>query len=195
LLGYFLHYAESQRWNDRAIAVARMIMEDPRTAKEGIVDAVRLCRAGRDTRELREVLEYALKLLPASAEIKNDLAYCNLLLNEKVDESITIAHGLATERDRTLAHRITLALGLLRKERPKPALELFEKLRIPWDRAAPNHRAIFAGVLRANGREADAERVVKGIQLEQLLPEEALLAGISTDQPSHNPQLKPVTTR
>ncbi len=178
LMRYFIYYAERQGWTKRRWQVAEVLMADPRTGKEGFLIAARLAREQRDTRKLRDLLKNASERYPGVDEIENDLAYCDLLLNENVDAALIKAHGLVSAKSRTLAHRITLALGLLRKSKHEAALKLFEGLRIPWDRAMQHHRAVYSAILKANRNSNAAKAVLGNVEATQLLPEEAELAGL-----------------
>jgi len=178
LLGYVLYYAESQNWNERAKVIAKKLLSDPRTATAGAEVLIRLVRSDRDTRALRSALQQGLAALPMSIEIQNDLAYTNLLLNENINECAAKAAELAAANERLLATRITYALALLRLSKPQGAMKLFDGLRIPWAQAMPHHRAVYAAILKANGREEEFQEIIKTLNPSQLLKEEVSLTGL-----------------
>ena len=121
---------------------------------------------------LCDILQKMRARWPHDDAVKNDLAYFNLLTGKAVDESLAVARELVSRSPRSLPHLTTLALAALRKNDPAGALSVYQGLQIPWDKIATSQRAVYAAVLGANGRTAEAAAAVAALHWEELHPAE-----------------------
>ena len=104
--------------------------------------------------------------------MRNDFTYLTLLRGKDVEEGLKVARALVAEAPTSLAHRTTLALANVRLRDAMGAMSVYRGLNIPWDRALPSHRAVYAAALGLNGNISDARAQANAIPLEALRPEE-----------------------
>ena len=140
-----------------------------------------LLRTGAGAMMLEElrtrVAAFALEF-PEIDEVQNDDAYLQLLTGGDLDKAEKTAERLLQKRPQLLAYRTTMALSDLRRRKPEAAAALYEGWSIDWSTAQDQYKAVYAAVMRAAGRTADAEKVVETINAQALRPEERLLAGL-----------------
>ena len=169
---FLANFAEKSGTLPVAAEAYRSMVKFPATAVPGYLGLIRVAEKRADMRQLRDVMAELSRQLPEDPAPKNDLAYLNLLFNEKVDDSLTTARQLvATLPDRS-AYRTTLALGYLRKNQPAEALAAYDQVEIPWSTALPGWQAVRAAVLAANGREEEARQLALAINWDRLKPQE-----------------------
>ncbi|WOO41840.1 hypothetical protein [Rubellicoccus peritrichatus] len=147
------------------------------TRREAYEKLVQLEQKHGSVESLREVLKRMSEAYPRDLMVKNDLAYANLLLNEEVQQSAEVARELVDDGSLFLANRITLALAYYRLGQMSKAAEVLDTLGIDWNQARPGFRAIYAAILRANGRTTDANKLLTNINVGALLKEEQELLG------------------
>ncbi len=174
-LMYLAQYAE--RINDihNAITAYERLASHQMAARIAYLSLIRLRQQLPDTEALRQVYERIAKISPNDVVISNDLAYLNLLLNEKIDESTRVAQHLVDTMPHMLAFRITLALAYLRQKEPAKAFEPLANLPIEWNSTQVSWRAIYAAVLAANRRTSEAQALTAEIPSSSLRPEELAL--------------------
>jgi predicted Zn-dependent protease len=174
-LAFLGNYAEKLNTFDVAERAYRALFSNPGASRPAYHGVMRILQRRGETVALRNLLGEMLSRWPADASVQNDYAYLNLLLNERIDESLKTARELVQESPRSLPHRTTLALGLLRAGKPAEALEVYEGLTINWDEALPGNRAVHAAVLAANDKMAEARAEEFLIRKDALLKEEQAL--------------------
>lgn len=174
-LMYIAQYAERIGDIHNAISAYERLASHQMAARIAFLSLVRLRQKLPDTYALRQVFDRMSKISQNDPVISNDLAYLNLLLNEKIDESIRIAQHLTDTMPHMLAFRITLALGHLRQQEPTKALEPLTNLQIDWNTTQVSWRAIYAAVLAANKRIQEAQALTAEIPAATLRPEELAL--------------------
>jgi thioredoxin-like negative regulator of GroEL len=174
-LMYLAQYAE--RINDipNAISAYERLTAHQMAARIAYLSLIRLRQQLPDTVALRQVFERMAKVSEKDPVISNDLAYLNLLLNEKIDESTRVAQHLVDTMPHMLAFRITLALAHLRQQQPTKALEPLSNLPIEWNSTQVSWQAIYAAVLAANRRISEAQALTAEIPASSLRPEELAL--------------------
>ena len=89
-----------------------------------------------------------------------------------MEESLHTAQELVTALPDRDAYRTTLALALLRKNKPADALAVYEPMKLNWSTALPGWQAVRAAVLAANGREEEARSLALSINWDRLKPQE-----------------------
>jgi tetratricopeptide (TPR) repeat protein len=168
-LSFLASYAEKIGAHDIAERAYRALFSNPAWSLGAYQGVLRILQRKGDALALRDLLAEMTARWPENASILNDYAYLSLLLNQRVDESLQTARLLVQKAPRSLPHRTTLALGLVRIGQPAEALKVYSSLDVKWESALPSNRAIYAVVLAANGKMAEARAQ------ELLIPGDALL--------------------
>ncbi len=150
----------------------RAMTRFPAIAVPGYLGLIRIAEKKADTRQLRDLMAELSRQLPADPAPKNDLAYLNLLFQEKVDDSLRVSEELVAALPERPAYRTTLALAYLRKNQPEKALAAYPQTGIDWSSALPGWQAVHAAVLAANGQMEQARKLAASIPWERLKPEE-----------------------
>ena len=169
---FLANFAEKSGNLPIAAEAYRSMVKFPATAVPGYLGLIRLAEKRADIRQLRDVIAELSRQLPQDPAPKNDLAYLNLLFNEKVDDSLQAAQQLVSALPERTAYRTTLALAYLRKNRPAEALAAYDQAEIQWSTALPGWQAVRAAVLAANGRDEEARRLALAINWDRLKPQE-----------------------
>ncbi|NDA09226.1 MAG: hypothetical protein EBZ07_00060 [Verrucomicrobia bacterium] len=169
---FLANFAERSGNLDMAVEAYRSMLKFPSVAVPGYLGLIRVAEKRADVRQLRDIMADLVRQLPQDPAPKNDLAYLNLLFNEKVEESLHTAQELVTALPDRDAYRTTLALALLRKNKPADALAVYEPMKLNWSTALPGWQAVRAAVLAANGREEEARSLALSINWDRLKPQE-----------------------
>lgn len=129
----------------------------------------------RDAVKIYTVLEKMSTEYPDNSGYKNDFIYYSLLLNKKGDW-VKEAYGLAKRSPSVAAHRVVLALALLKAGQPVKAEEFIVTAQVgQWDFSPIGWQLVRAAIFKANGKPAP--EVSKA---DLALPEErALLEGVA----------------
>ena len=171
-LEFLGNFAEKSGNLAMAAEAYRTMVKYPAAAVPGYLGLIRVAEKRADMRQLRDIIADLARQLPQDPAPKNDLAYLNLLFQEKVDESLQAARELVAALPDRGAYRTTLALAYLRKNQPAEALAAYDQAGINWSTALPGWQAVRAAVLAANGREAEARNLALSINWDRLKPEE-----------------------
>jgi hypothetical protein len=144
----------------------------PSTAVPGYFGLIRIAEKNAATSELRDIMGELARQLPKDPAPKNDFAYLNLLLKDRLDDSLQTATELVSTLPGLPAYRTTLALARLRKNQPQQALSAYDGSAINWSTALPGWQAVRAAVLAANHRDDEARHLAAEINWDRLKPEE-----------------------
>lgn len=169
---FLANFAEKSGNLAMASEAYRSMVKFPATAVPGYLGLIRVAEKRADTRQLRDIMAELVRQLPQDPAPKNDLAYLNLLFNEKVDDSLQTAQELVAALPERGAYRTTLALAYLRKNQAPEALAVYETMNLNWSTALPGWQAVRAAVLAANGRDAEARSLALSINWDRLKPQE-----------------------
>jgi len=169
---FLANFAEKSGNLPMAAEAYRSMIKFPATAVPGYLGLIRVAEKRADIRQLRDIMAELSRQLPEDPAPKNDLAYLNLLFNEKVDDSVRTARELVTALPDRPAYRTTLALGYLRQNQPQEALAAYDQTDINWSTALPGWQAVRAAVLAANGRDQEARSLALSINWDRLKPQE-----------------------
>ncbi len=175
-LWFLIHYAIRLQYFDEAIQGLQILTNMPAQAKEAWTSWIDICLLKHNTKELTQVLKNMVEVYPRDSSVENDLRYAEALQGPLQDKALARAKNLVAENPTILAYRMTLALALLRENKPTEALKLLDGLDIPWMEARSGWRAVYAGILRENGRNALADLIINQLPEDYLLPEEVQLA-------------------
>ncbi len=149
----------------------------PSSRRKAFEELVRLEQRDGSVLELRNRLQTMHEAYPNDTAVENDLAYANLLLSQNISESLLTAERLINEGSPYLANRVTLALAYYRQGRALDAATVLDTLPVDWGQARSGWRAVYAAILRANGRSDEANALIATIDEEALLLEERDLLG------------------
>jgi tetratricopeptide (TPR) repeat protein len=168
-------YAAKLKLDDVARSAFQKLVDDPGQRRTAFENWVALERRGRHTAALHQVLVKMAAAYPNDPIVRNDLLYTGFLLGEADISQILAARQNAEKTPNQLANLITLALGYLRSQPPRPAdaMALFDGLDIDWSAVDPSFQAVYIAVLRANGRTSQADALQKKLPSTNLLSEEA----------------------
>lgn len=128
--------------------------------------------------DLSELMGRFAEEFPEMDEVQNDHAYLQLLAGQNLDEAATTARRLSEKKPELLAFRTTLALAALRRNDIAAAQAVYNGWAIDWNTAQDRYKAVYAAVMRAAGRKADADKVASTINGKALRFEELQLAGV-----------------
>jgi len=171
-LEFLANFAEKSGNLPMAAEAYRSMVKFPAAAVPGYLGLIRIAEKRADVRQLRDVIGELSRQLPEDPAPKNDLAYLNLLLNDRIDDSLQISRDLVSALPDRAAYRTTLALAYLRKNESQKALAAYDETKIDWSAALPGWQAVRAAVLAANGQEEEARRLAASINWDRLKPQE-----------------------
>jgi DNA-binding SARP family transcriptional activator len=172
---YVADYAEKIGETDEARKVFERLTGVPEYSDRAYAGLIRIAERNGGTRTLREIMRDLSARHPDDPAPQNDLAYLNLLLNERVEASKETAEALHKAHPNVMAYRNTLALAYLRLDDPASARKLYEDLNLDWKMLQPGWQAVHAAVIGANGDAQNARVLAKEIPLNALKPEEHAL--------------------
>ena len=172
---FLANYAEKIGQTDHAELAFRSLTNNSGTARPAYEGLLRIAEKKHDNDAIFDVLSEMSKRWPQDASVRNDVTYFSLLRGQNIEEGMKVARGLVADSPESLAHRTTLALANLRLNDPAGAIGVYSGLKIPWDRALPSHRAIYAAALGLNGNIKEAREQAIAIPLDTLRPEERTL--------------------
>lgn len=171
-LRFLARYAERLELSGYRQQVLEKMAELPRTMREASIELMKSLERDGKTREVLNRLETLAVEFPDDTSIQNDLAYYNLLLNENVEKAKERAETLIERDPNVLAPYMTLALALLRQEKPREALDALRQLNVNWDEISARWKVIVSAVLAANGEDKWAKHYRDQVRESELLPEE-----------------------
>jgi predicted Zn-dependent protease len=129
-------------------------------------------KSKRRTASMLQCLRTLYGLDPHNPAVRNDIAYAELLLGQRVPDNLELAKALVEAAPHVLAHRVTLSLAWLKSGYPLSALGVVLNLPINWLGASASFRVVAAAVLMSSGYVHDAQRMAQGLEPQSLLPEE-----------------------
>ena len=171
---YVAKYARQFGRNSQAEAIYRSFIESAQTARPAFMELLAMSAAD-GTAAQAGILEEMHARWPKDETIENDRAYFALLLGRDIKQNLEAARALFKASPGSMAHRTLLALAFLRRDNPGEALRLYEGVDFRWANQSTTYRAIYAAVLEANGRPADAAAILGAIRPGDLRPEERAL--------------------
>jgi len=107
------------------------------------------------------------------AAVSDDRRYTDLLAGRTVDPDETAA--ALKENPTDLDHRMTHAFSLLQAGRAQEAWEVFDDFTIFYDELRPGHQAVMCAIVAGKGDPGLAEKAVRKIDIDRLLPAEYAL--------------------
>jgi hypothetical protein len=153
----------------------RAALQAAPASREAYASLLNLLEARGETRQLRDTLATMLAIWPRDAAVRNDAAYFDALLDEKVPAALATARDLVRADPASLPHRVTLALSELRSSDDQGAMDAFRGIDPALAAMEPRQRAVYAATLWATSYNQQARETLGAIRLEDLLPEERLL--------------------
>lgn len=171
-LEFLANFAERSGNVPLARETYRDMTRYPATAVPGYFGLIRIAEKNSATPELRDIMGELVRQLPKDPAPKNDFAYLNLLMKDRLDDSLQTARDLVSAYPDLPAYRTTLALAYLRKNQPREALAVYEGTSVNWSTALPGWQAVRAAVLDANQQNEPARAVAQEANWDRLKPEE-----------------------
>ncbi len=172
---FLASYAEKIGHTDHAELAFRSLTNNAAVARPAYEGLLRLAEKKRDTAAVLELLTEMTKRWPTDNSVRNDYTYFSLLRGQDLDENLKAARELVALAPTSLAHRTTLALANVRLKDGVSALAVYRGLNVPWDKASPSHRAVYAATLGLIGKGSEARAQASAISLDSLRPEEQTL--------------------
>ena len=163
-------YAEKLGQNERAAAVYRAVTQDPAAARIAYQGLLRVS-SDKDTRTRRDLLEQVVSRWPMDQEMVSEYIYCNLLLNEHVQEMHQRAVDILAEDSYSISRRTNVALACLRLNDPADASKVYNRVSIDWKAVAVPDLVVYAATLQANGYTKSAHRLLASVNRHTLRPE------------------------
>lgn len=172
---FLASYAEKVGQSDKAELAFRSLTNNSATARPAYEGLLRIAEKRRDDDAIFDLLGEMVKRWPQDASVRNDYTYFALLRGQDIEEGLKAASELVAQAPTSLAHRTTLALANVRLKNAIAAMNVYRGLNVPWDRASPSHRAVYAAALGISGHTSDARAQANAIPVESLRPEERTL--------------------
>ena len=168
----FARWAESIGATEEATTAYEKLATTSQESAFAYTQLIRIIEPTGNTRRLREHLVNLAEIKKDSLQIQNELAYVSLLLQTNFVSSKTAAFEVASQAPDNPSYRLTLALALLRDNKPAEAQTVLEPLTAAY--ISGNYRAqvICAAVWGANQMESAARNQAEKISLSRLKPEE-----------------------
>lgn len=157
---------------DQAIEAFNLLTRDRLSRVTGYRRLAQVYERGRDTQRLRAVMREWSAHVPDDPVPDNAFCYLSGLMRRDVEVAYERAKKLMDRLPGRVAHRTTVALLELQRDRPEVALQIFERIRSELPRAAPQTHLIYAATLAANGQAEAAKKQVETLKTDSLLPEE-----------------------
>lgn len=167
-LNYIARYAEKIGEAGEAKKAYLQLTKDPRHARQGYTELVRIAENQGNLQELRTIIKSMTSVFPNDPAPQNDLAYINLLLQEDIANARRTAEKLSTANPDMLAYRTTLALAYLRTNEPEKARATYTGTRFEWASALPGWQAVYVAAMGAAGETQVAKKLAPTIPQNRL---------------------------
>jgi len=174
-VAYVAAYSERTAALSQAVRAYWVMTEKKETALQGFLGVIRCQPKGTPATELLSVYEALLGAFPNLAEARCDKAYLQLLTGSRVSEAASTADELARNNPSSLATLSVAALADLKLGNPIQADARYSGKEIAWRNAPEPWKAVRLAVLRAVGKQAEADELSAIIRKDQLRPEELAL--------------------
>lgn len=187
---YIAGYAEQIKFPSEAALIYRRLLDrdelpQPTANKLGrprrlacYTGLLRTATGSMSLQELGSLVAAFATDFPEIDEVQNDHAYLALLAGTDTGTAALTGERLLKKKPELLAYRTTVALALLKKQQTAAAVAIYDGWDIDWTKAQDRYKAVYAAVMRAGGRIAQAEKIAAGIKPDALRPEERQLAGL-----------------
>ncbi len=172
---YIAEYAEKVGEVEEARKAYERLAAAPEYSDRAFTGLIRIAEQTGGTRTLREIMRDLSARRPDDPAPLNDMAYLNLLLNERVEASKETALKLHAAQPNVMAFRTTLALAHLRANEVGEAKGMYEGLNLDWRALKPGWQAVHVAVVGEGGEPHLARTLARQIPLPRLKPEERLL--------------------
>jgi len=173
-LRYLAYYAETLGDLPRSVEAYEALSQIPEYEMDALLKLIRPYEKLGRTGDLLSVLRRLLAMRPDDPTLNNDVAYLSLLLNDATPQTFERARKVYETDPQLPPFAATYALSQLRAGLPAVALKVMRNFK-PGQLTAPGWQAVYAAALEANGQKAEAVRVARGIDVQNLKPEEKRL--------------------
>ena len=166
-------YAESRHQSDLAEQAYRTATQSRRTRVmlPGVEGLVRACEMSGNTEGLMQATIDALKVMPENQGYQERNIYASLLTGREIELSLNRTLTLLEARQDDPQRNLYAALAYYRLSDMKEAVKYVQKA--DFSKLNPGQMAVFSGIVRAAGYNADAQKLVRRIAADAaMLPEE-----------------------
>jgi hypothetical protein len=161
-------------WEPEVVETLWAVMDNfPSDQETFLVLHQRLIAAG-DTAGLRNLLTKTYAVVPANADLENNLALISLLLNPQEAKAHDLAHDVYSKDPKNPFFLSTYAYSLHLQNKSGEALKLFDTL-TSQDLTNPPVAAYYGIILKGSGNGAKAKSYLELAGGAKLLPEEVAL--------------------
>ena len=171
-LSYIAGYEERIGAFDRAARTYRAMADRKESQIPGLVGLIRSQPVNTPVSVMIPLYEELIAAAPQFSEATGDLAYLKLLKKEDVQSALRTSETLLTSQPDSLARISAVALGYLRNEDPRAALQIYQGKQIDWSSAPEPWKAVRIAVLRAAGESVAADALSASVVPARLRPEE-----------------------
>jgi hypothetical protein len=154
------------------IAALQRIIESPAMRLKAMKELISVYQQQGNTDALLASLIQYNQYFPDEREAQNDALYLSFLVGQATPDGLAQAEELLAAQPNVLAYRMTLVIGLLRKDRSAEALGLLLELPVNWFEVRDRWRLLAALALHREGFHADAQTLAADTKPSNLLPEE-----------------------
>lgn len=173
-LRYLAYYAETIGDLPRAIEAYEKLSQIPECEVDALLKLIRPYEKLGRTRDLLGILKRLLTMRPDDPTLNNDVAYLGLLVDDTSLQPFERARKVYESNPQLPPFAATYALSQLKGGLPAVALKVMRNFSLQ-ELTAPSWRAVYAAALDANGQRADALKVARLIDYDNLKPEEKRL--------------------
>ncbi|MCB1208705.1 MAG: hypothetical protein KDK97_05240 [Verrucomicrobiales bacterium] len=166
-------YGEARQQTDLAEQAYRTAAQSKRSRVmlPGVDGLVRACELNGNTEGLMQAIEEALKVMPENQGYQERNIYVSLLTGREIEVSLDRTLDLLKNRADDPQRNLYAALAYYRLSDMKQAVTHIQKA--DFSKLAPGQMAVFAGIIRGAGYNADAQKLVRRIATDAaMLPEE-----------------------
>lgn len=174
-VAYIAGYEEKIGEFTRAIRAYRELADRKETQVPGLIGLIRCQPRTASASSLIPIYEELVAAQPSNTDAACDLTYLRLLRPRDYEEAPSAAEKLLAEQPNSLPRISTAALGRLRSNNVRGALDLYRDKAIEWAAVPEPWRVVYCAVLKANGQSAEASALEANLHPDQLRPEERAL--------------------
>lgn len=165
-------FALRQRKTEIANEANRLLSRNPREAITAFRTLLRSTDAQGETWAARDYARKLAALNKNEPGIDLQIAYYDLLLNEKTDQAYSRAKALHEAEPDDFNRRAVLALAHLRRGEKDAAANLIQGQVVTWNRLPPGLRAVVVASLGARNQQDVAAKLISRLPIALLKPEE-----------------------
>lgn len=165
-------YAEAVGWKPEAFAAWLILASDSGTKAEALRGQIRNLPPTANAAEGLSIARELLGLQPQDPSARLSAAFFALLAGQTIEASAATAEEFLAADPESVDIRRVASLARLRTGQAAQGLSI-----LPDDNGESRWQALHAALLRADGREEEADRVAAKVDADALAPEERAMLG------------------